>query len=469
MGRRMSIYINIPFCVKKCGYCDFLSFPVRDCGSGTAAAPDGSSKCGVPEEYLQRLLCEISQEGGDYADREVDTIFVGGGTPSLLTAGQAMALMERIYRSFRVAPDAEITIEANPGTLTKEKLKGYLEAGVNRLSIGLQSVDDGELATLGRIHRFLDFQQNYELARDCGFRNINIDLMSGLPGQSVESWLRTLHTAVKLAPEHISAYGLMIEEGTTFYQRYRADREGYETAGDGQNSIVDSKSCATVKGQNDINDLQSSIAVERQNGINTSQSGMAVEGRNTDTGVRKEKRLPSEEEERQMYHKTKEILEQYGYRQYEISNYAKPGYECKHNIGYWTRKEYAGFGLGASSMFCNKRWKNTSEWKEYMEYTGSKEEAITGNEGRETQLKREVSILSVQEQMEETMFLGLRMNRGVSKAEFEKLYGADMEELYGAWLHKMTAEGLLHDGDRVSLTDRGRDLANYVMAGFLLD
>lgn len=469
MSGMMSIYVHIPFCVQKCGYCDFLSFPVGQYGDQKKDVGRGGCEKCVPEEYLQRLLEEIRRESGSYADRQVDTVFIGGGTPSLLTAGQAMALMERIYRSFRVVPDAEITMEANPGTLTKEKLRGYLEAGVNRLSIGLQSVDDGELATLGRIHRFLDFQQNYELARDCGFRNINIDLMSGLPDQSVESWLHALHTVAGFAPEHISAYGLMIEEGTPFYQRYGAVREGYETAGDGRNSIVDSKSCATVKGLNVINALQSGMAVERQNGFNSLQSSMEIERRNADTGVRKEKRLPSEEEERQMYHKTKEILEQYGYRQYEISNYAKPGYECKHNIGYWTRKEYAGFGLGASSMFCNKRWKNTSEWKEYMEYTDRKEEAITGNEGRETQLKREVSVLSVQEQMEETMFLGLRMNRGVSKAEFEKLYGADMEDLYGACLHKMTAEGLLHDGDRVSLTDRGRDLANYVMAGFLLD
>lgn len=430
MNRRISIYIHIPFCVKKCGYCDFLSFSVRDCGRGTVAAPDGGSKSGVPEEYLHRLLCEIHQESSDYADREVDTIFVGGGTPSLLLPGQAAELFDKIYQSFHVTPDAEITIEANPGTLTKEKLEGYRRAGVNRLSIGLQSADDGELAALGRIHKFQDFQKNYELARDCGFQNINIDLMCGLPGQSVDSWLHTLHTAADFGPEHISAYGLIIEEGTPFYQRYgldgAADREGCGTAG---------------------------------------------EDRRQETGEPDKIQLPSEEEERQMYHETGKILEKYGCRQYEISNYAKSGYECRHNIGYWTRKEYAGFGLGAASMVNNKRWKNTSDLKKYMKNTDG-EDGIGSKDGiREGAglLKEEVQVLTVQEQMEETMFLGLRMNRGVSKKEFETLYGIGIEQLYGTWLHRMSAEGLLIDGERICLSERGRDLANYVMAGFLMD
>lgn len=410
----MSIYIHIPFCVEKCGYCDFLSFPVRDCGNGTVAAPDCGSKYGVPEEYLQKLLCEIHQESSNYADWEMDTIFVGGGTPSLLLPGQAAELFDKIYQSFHVTPDAEITIEANPGTLTKEKLEGYRRAGVNRLSIGLQSADDGELAALGRIHRFSDFKNNFELARDCGFQNINIDLMSGLPGQSVESWLHTLHTAADFGPEHISAYGLIIEEGTPFYQRYGTD-------------------------------------------------GVAV-GKDHET-------LPSEEEERQMYHDTWDCLRKYGYRQYEISNYAKPGYECRHNIGYWIRKNYAGFGLGAASMINNIRWKNTSDLKKYLKNTDGRDGSGGNGAIRESAgaLKEEVQSLTLQEQMEETMFLGLRMNQGVSKMEFENLYGVRLEAVYGMWLCKMVAEGLLLDGDDVRLSARGRDLANFVMAGFLSD
>ncbi len=432
MGRRMSIYIHIPFCIKKCGYCDFLSFPVRDCGSGTAAVSDGGSKCGVPEEYLQRLLCEIRQESGDYADREIDTIFVGGGTPSLLKPGQAEALFDRVYQSFHVASDAEITMEANPGTLSKEKLEIYRQVGINRLSIGLQSADDVELAALGRIHRFQDFQESFELARDCGFQNINIDLMSGLPGQSVESWLHTLHTAVGLAPEHISAYGLIIEEGTPFYQRY-----GTDGAAVGKDHETDREK------QDQKKDGEGKQQIEKE------------DGRKLLTETDGKEKLPSEEEERQMYHDTRDVLERFGYQQYEISNYAKPGYECRHNIGYWIRKEYVGFGLGAASMVDNKRWKNTSDLKTYMK--------------RADTLKEEMQVLPVWEQMEETMFLGLRMNRGVFKKEFAALYGVGMEASYGAWLRQMSVEGLLLNGDRVCLTERGRDLANYVMAGFLID
>lgn len=429
MRRRMSIYIHIPFCVKRCGYCDFLSFPVEDREKGPAAVPDCGSKGGVPEEYLQRLLCEIHQESSDYADREVDTIFVGGGTPSLLLPGQAAELFDKIYQSFHVASNAEVTIEANPGTLSKEKLEVYRQMGINRLSIGLQSADDRELAALGRIHRFQDFKKNYELARECGFQNINIDLMSGLPGQTVDSWLDTLHTAAGFDPEHISAYGLIIGEGTPFYQRYGTD------------GVADREYCR-----------------------------LAGEDRQQETEQSDRDQLPSEEEERQMYHETGAILEEYGYHQYEISNYAKSGYECRHNIGYWIRKEYVGFGLGAASMINNKRWKNTSDLKEYMKHTDNG--CGTGNEDKSREgadfLKKDMEVLTVQEQMEETMFLGLRMNRGVSKKEFETLYGIGIEQLYGTWLHQMSADGLLIDGECVCLSERGRDLANYVMAGFLI-
>lgn len=430
MNRNMSVYIHIPFCIKKCGYCDFLSFPIQKCRNGAAAALSGGCGSGVPEEYLQSLLWEIRRESCNYTDRKVDTVFIGGGTPSLLLPKQAEELLKEIRQSFQMLSDAEITMEANPGTMTREKLETYRQMGVNRLSIGLQSADDRELAMLGRIHRLEDFKRNYTMARDCGFRNINIDLMSGLPGQSTASWLRTLRMTADFEPEHISAYGLMIEEGTPFYQRYgmdgSADKEDKESAGEGLRQAA-----GTEDGQ----------------------------------------RLPSEEEERKMYHETGAVLRKYGYGQYEISNYAKRGFECRHNIGYWTRKNYAGFGLGASSMINNVRWKNTSDLKEYLMF--AKEGCQTGSEEKRREdislMKRDIAPLTVQEQMEETMFLGLRMNRGVSKREFDALYGVEMESIYGAWIDRMVKEGLLNDGEYIRLSKRGRDLANYVMAGFLLD
>lgn len=397
----LSLYIHIPFCVRKCDYCDFLSFPVAKSGCAV-----GNEE--ILQVYLRALEEEVVRESIRYAGRKVDTIFFGGGTPSLLLPGQMEELMQVLHDSFEVLPEAEITIEANPGTLTRDKLKAYKEVGINRLSIGLQSADDQELQILGRIHRFEDFRRNYELARDCGFSNINVDLMSGLPGQKRKSWRRTLKTVAELAPEHISAYGLIIEEGTPFYNRY---------------------------------------------------------GEKSSSGIRK---LPKEEEERQMYHDTADLLSGYGYLQYEISNYAKSGYECRHNIGYWVRKDYAGFGLGAASMVGNVRWKNTSVLTEYMVLAGNDNGMEKGRTAVQTvEIKREQTCLSLSEQQEEIMFLGLRMNRGVSKEKFLELFGKSMESVYGAWLSKMEKEGLLLNEESVRLTEKGRDLANYVMAGFL--
>ena len=398
----LSLYIHIPFCVRKCDYCDFLSFPVAKSGCTV-----GNEE--ILQEYLRALKAEIMKESSRYAGRKVDTIFLGGGTPSLLLPEQVEDLMQMLRDAFEILPEAEITIEANPGTLTRDKLKTYKKVGINRLSIGLQSADDQELQILGRIHRFEDFSRNYELARDCGFSNINIDLMSGLPGQNCEAWCRTLTTVAELAPEHISAYGLMIEEGTPFFDRYYGEK--------------------------------------------------------TSLGMYE---LPKEEEERQMYHDTAEILAGYGYLQYEISNYAKPGYECRHNIGYWIRKDYVGFGLGAASMVGNVRWKNTSVLAEYMLPAGKDGGMVKGQTAGQTgEIKREQAFLTLQEQQEETMFLGLRMNRGVSKEKFFELFDKSMESVYGVWLCKMEKEGLLLNEDSVRLTEKGRDLANFVMAGFL--
>lgn len=363
--RPLELYIHIPFCVKKCRYCDFLSAP-------------GSKE--EQQAYVTDLCREIRSYGEMALDFHVTSIFIGGGTPSILDSVQIMEIFSAVRGTFPVDANAEITIEANPGTVTKTKLRTYKSAGINRLSIGLQSANNTELKMLGRIHKYEDFLLTYEAAREEGFDNINVDLMSAIPFQSVDSFALTVRKTAALGPEHISAYSLIIEEGTPFFERYGNGRRANE--------------------------------------------------------------LPSEEEERQMYMQTKEILEEYGYRRYEISNYAKPGFECRHNLGYWNRAEYLGIGTGAASLIENFRFTQGGAPQE----------------------------LTVQEQMEEFMFLGLRKMEGVSKARFLEIFGCSMESLYGEILIKLQVEGLLNVGpDAVYLTERGIDLSNYVMSQFLSD
>lgn len=400
INNTISVYVHIPFCIKKCGYCDFLSYPLGGLSEQYPSCQTAGGE-GVPDIYFRRLLGEIQEESSRYAERVVSSIFIGGGTPSLLSGRQIIALMDILHKSFKIDPDAEITIEANPGTLEKEKITNYRNAGINRMSLGLQSSYDSELQCLGRIHKYEDFLRSFDLAKEGGFQNINVDLMSGLPGQTLDHWEQTLRKVSELEPEHVSAYGLIIEEGTPFYEKY-----GTESA-----------------------------------------AGTAA--------------LPSEEEERDMYHMTSTVLSEYGYQQYEISNYARKGYACRHNIGYWIRENYVGFGLGASSMVDNVRWKNTSVMKEYIEGTAT-DNNLSGQD-----VKREITVLSIQEQMEEYMFLGLRMNRGVSEEEFFDSFGKPMKKIYGSWIDKMVNEKLLSRSGRICLTKKGRDLANYVMAGFL--
>lgn len=366
MMRPLELYIHIPFCVRKCQYCDFLSAP---------------STKEERQEYVEGLCRQIRSYGETAKAYRVVSIFVGGGTPSILEAGQLLDIFAAVYDTFAVEAEAEITIEMNPGTVTEEKLAAYKRAGINRLSIGLQSAKNDELKTLGRIHTYEKFLRTYELAREAGYRNINIDLMSAIPGQTVEGWEETLRKTAELRPEHISAYSLIIEEGTPFYEKY---------------------------------------------------------------GVRKgsTRELPGEEEERQMYRRTKSILEEYGYHRYEISNYALPGYECRHNLGYWDRTEYLGIGAGAASLMDNRRW----------------------NDGGEP------AALSRTEQMEECMFLGLRKTEGVSKARFEAEFGCSMESVYGEVLERMYGLGMMEEaGEYVRLTERGIDVSNGVMCEFLID
>lgn len=392
--RDLSIYIHIPFCVRKCLYCDFLS----------ATAGEGEI-----ESYVNLLLLEIKKQSIFYGGHRVISIFLGGGTPSLLPAKETGRILEQITENFSVTADAEITVECNPGTVTAEKLKNYITYGINRLSIGLQSTDDEELARIGRIHGYRDFLETYALAREAGFHNINIDIMAALPAQSVDSYRKTLERVVKLSPEHISSYSLILEENTQLY----------------------------------VN--QSSYT------------------------------FPTEDEDRKMYELTGKYLAEAGYRRYEISNYAKEGFACRHNQVYWRRGDYAGFGLGASSMVENVRWKNPEEHAAYAVYVQNMEERNPGQTGtdRAARMKRagadEVTILTVEEQMEEFMFLGLRLMEGVDVGEFQRIFGKSIEEVYGKQIAELEAQGVLRRaGERLSLTPRGIDVSNVIFAEFLI-
>ena len=366
--RSLELYIHIPFCVKKCRYCDFLSAP---------ATPEAR------QEYVMGL-CQKIRSYYDLAGMyHVSSIFIGGGTPSILETQQMRSIFDAIRATFPIDSDAEITVEVNPGTVDKLKLMAYRNVGINRLSIGLQSTDDQELKMLGRIHTYKDFLDTYTLAREVGFQNINVDLMSGIPFQTLGGWEDTLKKVAELGPEHISAYSLIIEEGTPFYEKY----------GEGERAEA-----------------------------------------------RRRRELPDEDTERMMYQFTKNILWSYGYHRYEISNYAKEGDECRHNLGYWNRTEYLGIGTGAASLIGSRRWSEGEEPEE----------------------------LSRENQMEEYMFLGLRKMEGVTKSGFLKEFGCTMESKYSRVLKRMYAEGLMEEaGDYVRLTDQGIDISNYVMSEFL--
>lgn len=380
--KQLGIYIHIPFCVSKCIYCDFLSAPADD------AAKRG---------YMEALNAEIRHESERYSEYEVQTVFFGGGTPSCLEEGLLEACLLTVKECFRVALDAEISLELNPGTASLKKLEHLRSAGINRLSIGLQSADDEELRLLGRIHTCADFLQTYEWARHAGFKNINIDLMSALPGQSLAAWLKTLNFAADLAPEHISAYSLIVEEGTRLFDY-----------------------------------------------------------------ISQYPPLPDEETDRLMYHETKRLLAAYGYARYEISNYAKEGYESRHNQIYWQRgcdhiRDYIGFGLGAASTVGSCRYKNTDDLTEYMQYCNKHDRL------------RQEELLSEQELMEEFLFLGLRRMEGISILEFERTFGIDLWKVYGETIRKWKSEGCLEEsGGFLFLSDRGIDISNVVLSDFLI-
>ena len=380
MKKELELYLHIPFCVSKCKYCDFLS------------APSGEEQRQIYVERLCRRIRYWSDVIHNYG-YEIVSIFVGGGTPSILTEAQITQVFEAVYESFPIREDAEITLEMNPGTDVKDKLPVYRKLGINRLSMGLQSADNKELKCLGRIHTYEDFRQVYQWAREAGFTNVNVDLMSAIPGQTLESYVDTLRKVADLEPEHISAYSLISEEGTPFCERYGEGRHAEE--------------------------------------------------------------LPDEDTERQMYVRTREILEDYGYHRYEISNYAKDGYECRHNLGYWDRKEYLGLGAGASSLMDHIRWKEPDH--------------IGASTGLVLEEREDFTRLSRKDEMEEFMFLGLRKIKGVSEQDFYKSFKVSMDEEYKDNIENLIKEGLLvREEDRIRLTDRGIDLSNYALSQFLL-
>ncbi len=402
----LGIYIHIPFCIKKCDYCDFLS------------GPAGAK---VRQEYVEALLNEIRMARMNYL---VKTVFFGGGTPSILSGQAVGEILAALRERFSFDSDAEISLEANPGTVTEEKLALWKEAGVNRLSFGLQSADNRELTLLGRIHTFEQFLESWELAAKAGYGNRNIDLMSALPGQTVESWERTLKTVAALKPEHLSAYSLIIEEGTPFYQRF-ADPECPDFA-----------------------------------------------------------LLPDEEAEREMYWLTCRELKKYGYQRYEISNYALPGFACRHNCGYWEGVRYLGFGVGAASYImeetaqtmeiCETGAMGNPELKTAAEtYIRLRNVADTAEYIRRMKLGlspvEERLELTAKNRMEEFMFLGLRMKKGISFQDFRRRFGCSFDQIYREVTEKLKGQGLVTETETgIYLTDYGIDVSNYVFGAYLL-
>ncbi len=422
--RPLGLYIHIPFCVKKCAYCDFLSF-----------ASDDASK----EQYVNALCEEIRANKENAEEYTVETVYFGGGTPSVLSVEQLGKIFGTVLDTFSVrgfedeklgkkekkklrlgkkkaeepeqteSPEmrlqrvlagelAEVTIEVNPGTADREKFAALYELGFNRLSMGLQSAITEELKCLGRIHTKEQFAECVKAAREAGFRNISGDLMSGLPEQTEETLTESIRFLLVQQPEHVSVYSLQIEDGTEFAKRY--GEEGPERA-----------------------------------------------------------KLPDEDADRAMYELTGKLLEEAGYTRYEISNYAKPGFESRHNSSYWTGREYLGVGLGASSLMSNARFHNTTEMEEYL--TGASDPFS---------LREDMERLVQKELMEEFMFLGLRMCKGIEKAEFKRRFKCDIETIYGDVMKRLVSQGVLAEAEgRVFLTARGIDVSNAVLAEFLLD
>ena len=370
----LSIYIHIPFCKQKCFYCDFLSLIEKE---------------NYFLDYKNTLLNEIKEFAIKNKNvYEIKTIFIGGGTPSVLPIGYIGEIMETIFSNFTVLKDAEISIEVNPGTLSYELIKHFKESKINRISIGVQSLDNNILKEIGRIHTAEQFYENYKNIRKAGFENVNVDLMFSLPNQTLEIFEDTIYKILDLEPEHISCYSLILEEDTKFYNMYKK-------------------------------------------------------------GLFK----PVKDElDREFYYKAIELFEKNNYKLYEISNFSKPNKECKHNIVYWERDEYIGFGIGASSLLNNTRFSNTRNITDYINLKNEKE----------------IEILKERDMYSEFVFLGLRMMKGISKEKFKKQFGIDIRNIYSEELEKFLKNGLLLEKDDfIYLSKKGIDLSNIVFSEFI--
>ena len=381
MKQTLGIYIHIPYCVRKCNYCDFLSLPLGE-----------TEDCNGREAYVKQLLQEI-QKPWKIPENPVtvDTVYIGGGTPSVLSISQISSIISQLRKQWKVDPQAEITMECNPGTVDRQGLMQYREMGINRLSMGIQSAVEHELQALGRIHTFSQAKQAVEWAKEAGFTNISVDLMSAIPGQTLESYEFSLHQILNLEPQHISSYSLIIEEGTPFYEKYL------------QKPPVD------------------------------------------------------EETDRRMYEMTDEILEANGYRRYEISNYAKPGYESRHNTKYWTGKDYLGIGLGASSKIGRFRIQNERELSRYLQ-----------NIQEHKRVSYIEETLTKEEKEKEYFILGLRCTRGVSLRQFVQCFGREALAGYEETIWRICELGLAkRQGEMLALTKKGIDVSNLIFEMFL--
>lgn len=378
MSNKIGLYIHIPFCKRKCFYCDFVSY---------------QNKEELIDSYIESLKQEIRMVSKYCNSYKFTTIYIGGGTPTYLGITHLCNVLNECNSYLNLEDVSEISIESNPGTINMDNLKILKSIGINRLSIGLQATQNDLLHRLGRIHTFEEFMESYLSARKAGFKNINIDLIFGLPGQTILEWENTLKSIIDLKPEHISCYSLKIEEKTPYFELYNR-------------------------------------------------------------GLIK---LPSEDEEREMYHLAILLLQTYNYIHYEISNFCLPGYECKHNIGYWQHEEYIGIGVGAHSYFQNIRFHNEISIENYIN------EIKKGNLPR-----RELQIIDIKEAMSEFIILGLRLIKGINKLRFKQKFGIDIELIYKDKIEKLVNLGLLeNDKDYIKLTLKGIDLANQVMIEFI--
>ena len=368
----IGLYVHVPFCLSKCAYCDFASYAGREAD--------------IPR-YVDAVIREITQRSAATGHPQADTIFLGGGTPSLLDEFQVTRILAALFEAFPIEEGAEITCECNPGTLTTPLAQALGKAGVNRLSMGAQAAQSHLLRLIGRIHDWEKVIASVEIARKAGFENINLDLMFGLPSQTVADLRETLDAAIALSPTHLSCYGLMVEDGTPICRDIDAGKLA----------------------------------------------------------------LPHEEIEREMYELARQTLTEHGFQQYEISNFARPGYACRHNVGCWTRVPYLGFGCAAHSFFQECRTMNPSKLDAYLAGEEPKTEQISKAEARF-----------------ESMMLGLRMTRGVKNEDFMRMHGMGIREAFGEKLEKPINGGLLewHDG-ALRLTRLGMDLQNSVLVDLM--